>query len=60
MMLLTGIGSGAFMFALFMLFCWRPNTPLEVRIAIASIFLVITTVAAAGVAILMRLDFPRR
>jgi hypothetical protein len=56
MMLLTGVGSSSFIFALFLLFWWRPDTPLEVRIALAGIYLLIATVAAAAVAVLMRLD----
>ena len=56
MMLLTGIGSGSFVFAAFILFWWHPNTPLDVRVALAGIYLLATTVAAAGVNVLMRLD----
>jgi hypothetical protein len=60
MMLLTGIGSSSFMFALFVLFCWHPGISMEMRIAIAGIYMIITTVAAGAVSILMRLEFPRR
>lgn len=56
MMLLTAIGSGSFVFAAFILFWWQPNTPLDVRVALAGIYLLATTVAAAGVSVLMRLD----
>jgi hypothetical protein len=60
MMLLTAIGSGSFMFTLFVLFCWHPGISLDMRIAIAGIYLIITTVAAGAVSILMLLEFPRR
>ena len=60
MMLLTAIGSSSFMFALFVLFCWHPGISLDMRIAIAGIYLIITTIAVTAVSILMRLDFPRR
>jgi len=54
--LLTTIGSGSFVLAAFILFWWHPNTPLDVRVALAGIYLLVTTVAAAGVCVLMRLD----
>lgn len=56
MTLLTVIGSGAFVFAAFVLFWWHPYTPLDVRVALAGIYLLVTTVAAVGVYVLMRLD----
>lgn len=56
MMLLTVIGSGSFVFATFILFWWHPNTPLDVRVALSGIYLLVTTVAAAGVSVLLRLD----
>ena len=59
MMLLTAMGSSSFMFALFVLFCWHPGISLDTRIAIAGIYLIISTVAAGAVSILMHLEFPR-
>jgi hypothetical protein len=56
MMILTAIGSSSFMFALFVLFYWHPGSSLDMRIAIAGIYLVITTAATSGVSALMRLD----
>ena len=56
MMLLTVIGSGSFVFAVFILFWWHPNTPLDVRVALAGIYLLISTVAIAGLSALLRLD----
>ena len=56
MMLLTAIGNGSFVFAVFILFWWHPNTPLDVRVALAGIYLLIMTMAVAGVCVLMRLD----
>ena len=56
MMLLTAIGSGAFVFATFILFWWHPNAPLDIRVALAGIYLIVTTVAVAGVCVLMRLE----
>ena len=59
MMLLTAIGNGSFVFAVFILFWWHPNTPLDVRVALVGIYLLITTMAVAGVCVLMRLDASR-
>jgi hypothetical protein len=56
MNILTAIGSGSFVFATIILFWWRPDTPLDVRVALAGIYLLISTVAAAGVSALLRLD----
>jgi hypothetical protein len=56
MMLLTAIGNGSFVFAVFILFWWHPNTALDVRVALAGIYLLITTIAVTGVCVLMRLD----
>ena len=56
MMLLTIMGSAAFVFAAFVLFWWHPNSPLDVRVALAGIYLLISTVAAAGVSVLLRLE----
>lgn len=56
MMLLTAIGTGSFVFAAFIVFWWHPNTPLDVRVALAGIYLLITTVATAGVSALLRLE----
>ena len=56
MMILIAIGSGSFVLATFILFWWHLNTSLDVRIALAGIYLIATTVAVAGVSVLMRLD----
>lgn len=56
MMILIAIGSGSFVLATFILFWWHPNTSLDVRIALAGIYLLAMTVAVAGVSVLMRLD----
>jgi hypothetical protein len=56
MMLLTAMGSGSFVFAVFILLWWHPNAPLDVRVALAGIYLLISTVATAGVSALLRLD----
>ena len=37
MMLLNAIGSGAFVFAMVVLFWWHPNVPLDIRVALAGI-----------------------
>ena len=60
MMLLTGMGSTSFMFAMFMLFCWRPGVSLETRLEIAGIYLTNTAIAAVGVCIRMKQEFPSR
>ena len=59
MMLLAAIGSGSFVFAAFILFWWHPNTPLDVRVALAGVYFLTSTVAAAGVSVLQRLDAPQ-
>jgi hypothetical protein len=56
MMLLTAIGSGSFVFAGFILFWWHANSTLDVRVALVGIYLLVTTVAVAGVSVLLRLD----
>jgi hypothetical protein len=56
MMILTAIGSGSFVLAMFVLFWWHANTPLDVRIALAGIYVLVTTVAVTGASVLMRLD----
>ena len=56
MMLLTVIGSGSFVFATVIVFWWHPNAPLDVRVALAGIYLLVSTVAASGVSVLMRLE----
>jgi hypothetical protein len=56
MMILIAIGSGSFVLAALILFWWHPNTSLDVRIALAGIYLLAVTVAVAGVSVLMRLD----
>lgn len=48
MMLLTAIGAGSFVFAAFILFWWHRNTPLDVRVALAGIYFVISAVATAS------------
>jgi hypothetical protein len=54
MMLLTAIGSAAFVFATAVLFWWHAS--LDVRVALAGIYFLISTVATASVSILLRLD----
>jgi hypothetical protein len=56
MMFLTAIGSGSVVFATVILFWWHANATLDVRVALAGIYLLVTTIAAAGVSVLMRLD----
>ena len=56
MMILIAIGSGSFVLATFILFWWHPNTSLDVRVALAGIYLIATTVATAGISVLMRLE----
>ena len=56
MMLLTAMGSGSFVFAVFILLWWHPNASLDVRVALAGIYLVISTVATASASALLRLD----
>ena len=56
MMILIAIGSGSFVLATFILFWWHPNISLDVRIALAGIYLLATTVAVAGVSVLLRLE----
>ena len=56
MMLLTVIGGGSFAFAIIVLFWWHPGAPLDVRVYLAGIYLLVTTVAVAGISVLMRLD----
>ena len=56
MIILIAIGSGSFVLATFILFWWHPNTSLDVRVALAGIYLLAVTVAVAGVCVLMRLD----
>jgi hypothetical protein len=56
MMLLTGIASASFVLAGFILFWWHPNTGLDVRLALAGIYVLIGTVAATGTTVLRRLE----
>lgn len=56
MMLLTGISSAAFVFAGFVLLWWHPNTPLDVRVALAGIYILVGTVATTGATVLLRLE----
>jgi hypothetical protein len=56
MTILIAIGSGSFVLAALILFWWHPNTSLDVRVALAGIYLLATTVAVAGVSVLLRLD----
>ena len=56
MMILIAIGSGSFVLATFILFWWHLNTSLDVRIALAGIYLIATTVAVSGVSVLLRLE----
>lgn len=56
MMILIAIGSSSFVLATFILFGWHPNTALDVRVALAGIYLIATTVAVAGVSVLLRLE----
>jgi hypothetical protein len=63
MMFLVAVSSAAFVFALFILVSW--SVTLDVRIALAGLYLLIGTVAHAGVAVLRRFDLltdrlPRR
>ena len=60
MMLLTAIGSGSFVFAVFILFWWHANSTLDGRIALAGIYFLISAVAATGVFVLLRLDALQR
>jgi hypothetical protein len=54
MMFLTAIGSAAFVFATAVLFWWHAS--FDVRVALAGIYLLISTVSAAGVSTPLRLD----
>jgi hypothetical protein len=56
MMFLTGISCAAFVFVGFVLFWWHPNSPLDTRVALAGIYILIGTVATLGAALLPRLD----
>jgi hypothetical protein len=56
MMFLTAIGSAAFVFATFILFWWHANATLDVRVALAGVYLLIGTVATARVSVMLRLD----
>jgi len=56
MMLLTGISSASFVLAGFLLFWWHPNTPLDVRVALGGIYILIGTVATTGATLLLRMD----
>jgi hypothetical protein len=56
MMLLTTIGSASFVFATVILFWWHSNAPLDARVALAGIYILISAVSAAGVSVLLRLD----
>lgn len=56
MTILIAIGSSSVVLATFILFWWHPNTSLDVRIALAGIYLLAATLAVAGVSVLMRLD----
>jgi hypothetical protein len=60
MTILAGIGTASFMFAMFVLFYWRPDVALETRLIIAGIYLIIATVAEVGVTIRLKLEFPSR
>jgi hypothetical protein len=53
-MFLTAIGSAAFVFAIAVLFWWHAS--LDVRIALAGIYWLISAVAAAGVSVLLRME----
>ena len=54
MYLLTGIASASFVFGAFILLCWHGNQ--DLRVALAGLYWVITTVAVAGTALLLRLE----
>lgn len=56
MMILIAIGSGTFVMATLILFWWHPNTSFDVRIALAGIYLIVTTVAVASISVLMRFE----
>ena len=54
MMFLVAMGSAAFVFATAVLFWWHAS--LDARVALAGIYFLVSTVAAASVSILLRLD----
>lgn len=54
MMFLAAIGSAALVFATTVLFWWHAS--LEVRVALAGVYFLISTVATASVSVLLRLD----
>ena len=56
MMLLSGISCAAFVFAGFVLFWWHPNSPLDVRVGLAGIYILVGTVGGFGAAVLPRLN----
>jgi hypothetical protein len=56
MIILIAIGSGSFVLATFILFWWHPNTSLDVRIALAGIYVLAAAVSVAGVSVVLRLD----
>jgi hypothetical protein len=54
MYLLLCIQSASFVFGLFILFWWHGS--LDLRVALAGVYWLITTVAVAGTALLLRLE----
>jgi hypothetical protein len=54
MMSLAAMGSAAFVFATTVLFWWHSS--LDVRVALAGVYFLISTVATASVSVLLRLD----
>jgi hypothetical protein len=56
MMIPAAIGSGSFVFGTISLFWWHPGTSFDVRISLAGIYLLVTSVAVAGICVLTRLD----
>ena len=56
MVILIAIGSSSFVLATFILFWWHPGTSLDVRVGLAGIYVLVTTIAVAGVSVLLRLE----
>jgi|HubBroStandDraft_5_1064220.scaffolds.fasta_scaffold217221_2 hypothetical protein len=54
MYLLVCIQSASFVFGLFIVFWWRGS--LDLRVALAGVYWLITTVALAGTTLLLRLE----